>query len=66
MVVFDPASIATGEVVMRQDMPGGESRIYAAADGVEHVMVNGVEVVTKGELTGRTPGTVFRGGHDTV
>jgi hypothetical protein len=32
---------------------------------VEHVFVNGVEIVSSGAYTGERPGTVLRSGHST-
>jgi N-acyl-D-aspartate/D-glutamate deacylase len=65
VVVFDPQSVATGPTYMRFDLPGGAGRLYADAVGVDHVFVNGVEIVAGTELTGETPGTVLRSGRDT-
>jgi hypothetical protein len=39
--------------------------LYAGAHGVEHVLVNGVEIVTGGEYTDARPGTVIKSGRDT-
>ena len=66
LVVFDEATVASGEVYTRPDMPGGEARLFADAIGVEHVIVNGERVVDHGEVTDRRPGRVLRSGRDTA
>ena len=66
ITVFDPATVCTNKVQMRADMPAGQSRLYADATGMAHVLVNGVEITTNGRLTGNMPGTVLRSGRDTV
>jgi N-acyl-D-aspartate/D-glutamate deacylase len=65
IVVFDPTSVRTGKVVLRQDMPKGEYRLFADALGVDHVIVNGTEIIDHGAFTGATPGTILRPGRDT-
>jgi N-acyl-D-aspartate/D-glutamate deacylase len=66
IVVFDPDTIAPQEIVTRFDLPGGGGRLYAEADGVDRVIVNGTTVVLHGALTGEMPGRVLRSGRDTT
>jgi N-acyl-D-aspartate/D-glutamate deacylase len=65
VVVFDEDRIAPNPVHTRYDLPAGAGRLYADADGVEHVLVNGTEIVRAGNLTGDRPGTLLRSGRDT-
>ncbi|HUC05866.1 MAG TPA: amidohydrolase family protein, partial [Acidimicrobiales bacterium] len=65
VVVFDPATIGHGAVRTRDDLPGGASRLYAEAEGIEHVLVNGTTIVERGEFTTERPGRVIRSGIDT-
>jgi N-acyl-D-amino-acid deacylase len=51
VVVFDPATV-------RSNATYDEPRRYP--DGIEHVIVNGVTVVSDGRHTGATPGRVLR------
>ncbi|TMK57609.1 MAG: D-aminoacylase [Actinobacteria bacterium] len=66
VVVFDPERIDNGPMRTQTDLPGGASRLFADARGVEHVIVNGREIVAQGELTGAVPGTLLRSGRDTT
>ena len=65
VVVFDPAEIGHGPERTRYDLPAGAPRLYADGTGVEHVLVNGTEVVRHNALTGERPGRVLRSGRDT-
>jgi len=65
IIVFDEASVGRGPPHNRYDVPGNEYRVYAEAKGIDHVFVNGVQIVRNGEHTGALPGTVLRSGRDT-
>jgi N-acyl-D-aspartate/D-glutamate deacylase len=66
LVVLDPATVGSQEVAMRFDLPQGAGRLYAGANGIDHVIVNGAPVVSDGELTGSRRGKLLRSGRDTV
>lgn len=65
VVVFNPETISAGPAYVSFDLPGNSKRLLAAAVGIDHVYVNGVETITDGKPTGATPGVVFRSGRDT-
>jgi N-acyl-D-aspartate/D-glutamate deacylase len=65
VVIFDPDTVTPEPVHVRRDLPGGARRLFAGADGIHHVLVNGVAVASDGRLTGDRPGRVLRSGRDT-
>ena len=65
MLVIDTSTMGSGPVGTRFDLPGGAPRLYADAVGIDHVIVEGVEVAREGRYTGRRPGRVLRAGKDT-
>ena len=65
IVVLDPETIGSHDVRMRMDLPGGAGRLYAEADGIEHVLVNGTGIVRDAKLTDARTGTLLRSGRDT-
>ncbi|HKY15731.1 MAG TPA: amidohydrolase family protein [Microthrixaceae bacterium] len=65
VVVLDPDRIAPEPIVSRTDLPGGGWRLYGEATGIDHVLVNGVEIVTDGVMTDARPGTVLRSARHT-
>jgi N-acyl-D-aspartate/D-glutamate deacylase len=66
VVIFDRDTVARGPTYFRNDVPGDESRIYADAIGVDHVFVNGIQIIRDGKHTGVLPGTVLHSGRDTT
>ena len=66
IVVFDPETVRSEPVEMVADLPGGASRLFSAAVGVQAVIVNGEPVVVDGEPTGALAGQVLRSGVDTT
>ncbi len=66
LVIFDETAIKRGPSYMRFDVPGGAGRIYADAEGIDLVFVNGVAIVRSGKHTGQLPGTILRSGRDTT
>jgi N-acyl-D-aspartate/D-glutamate deacylase len=65
IVVLDPERVGYGPERTRDDLPGGASRLYAEGVGIEHVIVNGTEIVRSGSFSGALPGTVLRSGEHT-
>jgi N-acyl-D-aspartate/D-glutamate deacylase len=65
LVVFDPDRIASEPARARNDLPANGERLYAEARGVEHLFVNGREIVAHDRFTGDLGGTLLRSGRDT-
>jgi N-acyl-D-aspartate/D-glutamate deacylase len=65
LVVFDPDRIASEPARARNDLPANGERLYAEARGVEHLFVNGREIVAHDQFTGDLSGTLLRSGRDT-
>jgi len=66
IVVFDLGTVACSATYTRHDLPGGAGRLYADARGIEHVFVNGQEIIRHNTFTGVFPGTILRSGTDTA
>ena len=65
LVVFDPDTVDSGAMRMVDDLPGGSPRLFADAVGVDHVLVNGMPIVSGGNAIDVRPGTLLRSGRDT-
>jgi N-acyl-D-aspartate/D-glutamate deacylase len=66
LVVFDPDTFGPEPVRTAADLPAGGERLVGGATGLDHLFVNGVEIVAGQEYTGARPGTVLRSGRDTA
>jgi len=66
VLVFDPATIRSSPVSLVRDLPGGAGRLFSSGVGIDHVFVNGSEIVAGGTFTGALPGRVLRSGRDTT
>ena len=67
ITLFDPERVGHGDMYARHDLPSGGTRIYVDADGIERVLVNGVEILVDDQPTGDLPGQVLRSqAQDTV
>ena len=65
LCIFDPATVGPGTIEPRGDLPAGGWRLYSEATGIDATIVNGIEIVREGKVTGDTPGTTIRAGRDT-
>jgi N-acyl-D-aspartate/D-glutamate deacylase len=66
VVVFDEGRVGCGPLHTRRDLPGGAGRLFAESTGIDRVLVNGMEVVVRGQATSDLPGRVLRSGRDTT
>jgi len=66
IVVFDIDRVDCSDTYTRRDLPAGAGRLYADAAGIEHVFVNGREIVRGQDFTGALPGRILRSGKDTA
>ena len=62
LVVLDEHTVSSNPMEMRADLPGGAARLYAEANGIDHVLCNGREIVSHGVFTDARPGTILRTG----
>lgn len=67
LVIFDLQTVGRGRTYFRYDLPGDAEayRVYADAEGIDRVIVNGTVIVENGVHTGHLPGKVLRSGIDT-
>ncbi len=65
LVILDPDTVGPGVVQPRQDLPADGWRLYSEATGIDATIVNGIEIVRDGKVTGDTPGITLRSGRDT-
>jgi N-acyl-D-aspartate/D-glutamate deacylase len=66
LVVLDEDRIAVQNIETRFDLPAGAGRLYAEADGIDHVLVAGSEIARDNVFTGEVAGRVLRSGRDTA
>ncbi len=57
--------MGAGGLHLEHDLPGESPRLYAAAEGIHKVFVNGVLAVDGENATGALPGVVLRSGSHT-
>ena len=66
VVVFNEATVASQPVTTRHDLPERAGRLAADSVGIDHVLVNGEEIVRDGSFTELRPGRLLRSGRDTT
>ncbi len=60
LVVFDPDTVAPGELDYVTDFPAGAERLRRMPKGIDFTIVNGEVLIEDGEHTGAYPGKVIR------
>lgn len=65
LVLFDPATVGSQPVRKIADLPAHNERLFAGADGIRRVFVNGRSTVVDGEPTADLAGALLRSGRDT-
>ena len=66
LVIFNPDQINSQELKILNDLPGESPRLYAGAEGIDKVFVNGILTINGGLPTEALPGVVLRSGTHTV
>ncbi len=62
VTIFDAETVGPREARKVRDLPGGEGRIIAEADGIHYVVVGGQVLLEDGKHTGALPGRLLRSG----
>jgi N-acyl-D-aspartate/D-glutamate deacylase len=65
IVIFDADKVRPGTVYTRKDMPADGMRLYADAEGIDHVIVNGREIIRHNSYLGVPAGAIIRPGTGT-
>lgn len=61
VVIFDPETVGSPlRPTPVKDLPAGGMRLYCKAEGISHVLVNGIPIYQHGRPTGARPGQVLR------
>jgi N-acyl-D-aspartate/D-glutamate deacylase len=65
LVVVDVNRVSAGIPSMQHDLPAGSGRLYSRPQGIERVIINGVEAVANNQINDERPGRILRSGRDT-
>ena len=60
ITIFDPQTVAGGERVFADDLPGGRRRLVQHATGIEYTVVNGAVTLHQGRASGDMGGQTLR------